>query len=198
MKKAKAKEKVKANVKENAKANVDSPQKLHSSLALFAVDDTQVDYICERMSGDDSMIRDVLLPHKEAFVDKLWSVVEQPAKGKESQRLWAACALASYDPANSRWEKSIGWVVEQLVTKNLWRMPQLTEKFWPVRIKMLPALAGIFKDRKDERTSERNQATRILADYAADQPRVLADLVLDADENQFDEPACKGLAAAQA
>ena len=28
-------------------------------------------------------------------------------------------------------------------------------------------------------------ATGILADYAADQPRVLADLLMDADEKQF-------------
>ena len=35
------------------------------------------------------------------------------------------------------------------------------------------------------RESERTLATNILADYAADQPQVLADLLMDADEKQF-------------
>ena len=33
--------------------------------------------------------------------------------------------------------------------------------------------------------TERSLATDILADYAADQPQVLAELVMDADEKQF-------------
>ena len=33
--------------------------------------------------------------------------------------------------------------------------------------------------------AERSLATNILADYAADQPQVLADLLMDADEKQF-------------
>ena len=33
--------------------------------------------------------------------------------------------------------------------------------------------------------TERSLATDILADYAADQPQVLADLLMDADEKQF-------------
>ena len=35
------------------------------------------------------------------------------------------------------------------------------------------------------REAERSLATNILADYAADQPQVLADLLMDADEKQF-------------
>ncbi len=49
---------------------------------------------------------------------------------------------------------------------------------------MIP-LADIFRDRNAERASERTLATNLLADYAADQPQVLADLLMDADEKQF-------------
>ena len=59
------------------------------------------------------------------------------------------------------------------------------EGFRPVKEKLLEPLAAVFRDRKEERSAERSLATNILADYAADQPDVLADLVQDADEKQF-------------
>jgi len=46
-------------------------------------------------------------------------------------------------------------------------------------------MADIFRDQRPERSGERNLATNLLADYAADQPQVLADLLMDADEKQF-------------
>ena len=58
------------------------------------------------------------------------------------------------------------------------------ESFRPVREKLLAPLAAIFRDGK-RRETERSLATDILADYAADQPPVLADLLMDADEKQF-------------
>src|SRR5262249_58050502 len=40
-------------------------------------------------------------------------------------------------------------------------------------------------DRKPERTAERTLAANLLADYAADQPQLLAKLLMDADDKQF-------------
>src|SRR5207302_6441631 len=67
-----------------------------------------------------------------------------------------------------------------------WHFMYLTwlESFRPVRGKLLTPLATIFRDGK-RREAERSQATGILMDYAADQPQVLADLLMDAGENQF-------------
>ena len=80
----------------------DSRQKLHASLALLPVDATQVDYLYGRLLDAEPhevpVIRDALAPHKDELLDKLWAVVEKPEKGKESQRLRAAAALAKYDP----------------------------------------------------------------------------------------------------
>ena len=53
------------------------------------------------------MIRDALAPHKDGLLDKLWAVVEKPEKGKESQRLRAAAALAKYDPDSKRWASTL-------------------------------------------------------------------------------------------
>src|SRR5262249_32959864 len=58
------------------------------------------------------------------------------------------------------------------------------ESFRPVRAKLLTPLAAIFRE-AGRRDAERSLATVILADYAADQPQVLADLLMDADDKQF-------------
>ena len=86
-----------------------SRQKLHASLALLPVDATQVDYLYGRLLDAEPhevpVIRDALAPHKDDLLDKLWAVVEKPEKGKESQRLRAAAALAKYDPESEKWAK---------------------------------------------------------------------------------------------
>ena len=121
----------------------------------------------------------------QQLLDRLWTVAEKPAKGQEANGCGRLAALAAYDPENPRWDAGRGPVVEQLVAVN-----PILLGFWmrglPARQGKAPGAAhGVFRDRKEERTAERSLATNILADYAADQPEVLADLVMDADEKQF-------------
>ena len=173
---------------ENDKAGVNSRPKLHASLALLPVDATQVDYLHGRLLDaaphEVPVIRDALAAHKDALLGKLWAVVEEPAKGKEPQRLRAAAALAKYDPEGEKWAKAGGPVVEQLVGENPVFLGLWLEGFRPVRGKLLPSLVAIYRD-ADRRDAERSLATSILADYAADNPPVLANLLMDADEKQF-------------
>jgi len=44
------------------------------------------------------VIRNALAPHQSALRKKLWAAAESPEKGKESQRLRAAAALAIVRP----------------------------------------------------------------------------------------------------
>ena len=53
-----------------------------------------------------------------------------------------------------------------------------------VRGKLTAPLAMIFRERKRSE-SERMQATNIVADYASDDPDLLADLLLDSEERPF-------------
>ncbi len=71
-----------------------------------------------------------------------------------------------------------------LVNVSLVDLAAWIDSLRPVRVKLLTALSVVYAsgDRSDE---ERSQAADILADYAADQPQVLADLVMDADDKQF-------------
>jgi eukaryotic-like serine/threonine-protein kinase len=55
----------------------------------------------------------------------------------------------------------------------------------PAKNSLLDPLTVIFRDRNPERASERTLATNLLADYAADNPAKLADLIMDADDKQF-------------
>jgi len=173
---------------ENDKAAAKSRQKLHASLALLPVDATQVTYLHGRLLDAEPhevpVIRDALAPHKDELRDKLWAVVDKPEKGKEPQRLRAAATLAKYDPESEKWAKVSGPVVEQLVGENPVFLGVWLEGFRPIKGKLLPPLATIYRD-ANRRESERTLATNILADYAADQPPVLADLLMDADEKQF-------------
>jgi formylglycine-generating enzyme required for sulfatase activity len=147
-----------------------------------------VDYLYRRLLDADPnevpVICDTLAPHKDALLEKLWAVVETPEKGKESQRLRAASALAKYDPEGQPWDKFSKSVVDQLVAQNPVFLGLWIEAFRPVKGKLLPSLAKTYRD-TSTRESDRTLATNILADYAANQPPFLADLLMDADEGQF-------------
>jgi eukaryotic-like serine/threonine-protein kinase len=54
-----------------------------------------------------------------------------------------------------------------------------------VKNALLVPLADIFRDPRPVRAAERTLATSLMADYAGDQPQLLADLLMDADESQF-------------
>jgi hypothetical protein len=170
------------------KAN-DRPKHLHISLALLPVDASQVDYLYGRLldaeAREVAVIRDALVPQKDQLVDRLWAVVETPETGKESQRLRAAAALAKYDPESDKWAKCGPLVVNDLVRENSIFLGQWTEAYRPVKNSLLAPLADIFRDHRPDRAAERTLATNLLADYAADNPQVLADMLMDADGKQF-------------
>src|SRR5262249_47826751 len=90
-----------------AEKDNDRRRQLHASLALLPVDASQVDYLYGRLLDAEPtevpVLRDFLAAHQEALVEKLWAVVAAPEKGKKSQRLRAAAALAKYDSESAKW-----------------------------------------------------------------------------------------------
>ena len=94
---------------QNEKAAEGSPQKLRIGLALLPVDPGQRDYLYRRLldaePNEVAVLCTALTPHKEDLLEQFWAVVEQPAQGKEKQRLRAASALAIYDPEDRRGRK---------------------------------------------------------------------------------------------
>jgi eukaryotic-like serine/threonine-protein kinase len=170
-------------------SGADEGRRLRASLALLPGDPTQVEYLYGRLLTAEPhevpVIGEALAPYKKDLLDRLWAAVEMPAKPGGRERLAAAAALVKYDPESPRWEKAGGPVAEDLVSVNPIFLGLWSEEFRPVKKSLLEPLAGVFRDRIPERTTERNLATNILADYAADQPQMLAGLVMDADDTQF-------------
>jgi len=164
----------------------DAQKQLNLSLALLPVDPSHVDYLLGRLltaaPHEIMVIRDALAPHKEAVLNRLWTEVE---KGGRRPRLCAAAALASYDPESGRWSKAGEMVVNDVVLENPVYLGLWSEVFRPVKRSLIGPLTDIFRDRNAERASERTLATNLLADYAADQPHLLADLLMEADTKQF-------------
>ncbi|MFL5340508.1 MAG: SUMF1/EgtB/PvdO family nonheme iron enzyme, partial [Gemmataceae bacterium] len=171
-----------------AEASRDPGKQLHASLALLPVDATQVAYLHRRLLDADPqdvpVIRDALAPHKDALLDRLWAVAEAPEKGKEPQRLRAASALAQYDSESDRWAKVQDAVGNDLVNVPAVYLPAWMDSLRPVRARLIDPVWDVYRN-GSRREVERALATEILADYAADQPQVLAGLVMDADETQF-------------
>jgi formylglycine-generating enzyme required for sulfatase activity len=165
-----------------------SPKKrLHARLALVPVDDRHVEDLAEDLlqarPPEVLVIREALRPYKGRLTERLWRRVEDPQEGPE-RRLRAACALAAFDPDSPRWAAVAPAVVSQLVAEPV-ALGQWLEALRPVRLALLGPLGGVFRDK--QKPAERSLATKILADYAADQVGLLADLVLDADAEQYAE-----------
>ena len=179
-----------------AEASKDHRKRLRASLALLPVDDTQIDYLYNRLLDADPLdvpvIRDALSPHMNLLRDRLWAEVESSPKDKRRQRLQAASALATYDAPNSgrgtvRWRSASKIVVDEMlaaVERNPSHFATLLDQFRPVGSWLADPLAEVFRS-KDRPDSDRAFATSILADYAANNPQLLADLLMDADLKQF-------------
>jgi hypothetical protein len=172
-----------------AEADHDARRQLHAALALLPVEAGQTDYLYQRLLDAEphqvAVLCQALEPHRERLRARLWAVVRRPPRRKEGQRLRAACALAAYDRDGTGWPRASGAVVRQLVAENPVHLGPWLEGFRPVRDRLLKPLAAVFRDHRPERSAERSLATDLLADYAADRPELLADLLLDADPKQF-------------
>jgi serine/threonine protein kinase/formylglycine-generating enzyme required for sulfatase activity len=165
-----------------------SQAKLHTSLALLAVDQSQLNYLYERLlqstSGDFTTLRDMLAEHREELSGRLWS--DAQSAESEERRLRAAAALAAYEPANPGWHVIRDDVVQSLTRVKPEFLGSWKEALRPVRAELLSPLGSVFRNHK---LGELQQAlaTSALADYAADDVQLLADLIKDARAWQFAE-----------
>ena len=176
---------------------------LHASLALLPVDPGQVEYLYNRMLNanptDLPVIREALSGHQRTLIEWLWGVLENTQADRD-QRFRAAWALAGYvaDETEQRWVAASRFITDRLlasVIENPSSYTPLMKTLRPIRKQLLASLATTFRD--PQRKTERYFATNILADYASDQPNLLADLLMDADPKAYADffPIAQGQAA---
>ena len=174
--------------REQQAAAEQSQAKLHTALALLAVDDSQLDYLYERLlqsaPAEFPTLRDMLAPHREMLSGKLWS--DAAASESEEQRFRAAAALAAYEPVNPGWQAIRDDVAQSLTRVKPEFLGDWKEALRPVRAELLAPLGAIFRNRE---LGELQQAlaTSTLADYDSDDVHLLADLLEDAEPRQFAE-----------
>ena len=89
--------------------------------------------------------------------------------------------------SKNRWDSVASFITDQFLTaaiKNPGDYATLIETLRPVRKALLTPLARVFRD-AGRFESERSFATTILIDYASDDPRLLADLLMDAGPKAY-------------
>jgi formylglycine-generating enzyme required for sulfatase activity len=168
-------------------------ERVNLALALLILGDggaadAHAEAVCDRLLDQAAspeevrVFRDALGSYRGRFRDRLWQLVEDPQLAGY-RRLRAASALAAFDPGSPRWREAAGTTAEGLVREDALQVRGWVDLLRPVRAALVPALSELF--RAGDRPGERRLAADILADYAADDPRLLADLATHADEEQF-------------
>jgi formylglycine-generating enzyme required for sulfatase activity/tRNA A-37 threonylcarbamoyl transferase component Bud32 len=167
-----------------ASANSDGPESLHASLALLPVDAGQKPFLARRLlrapPADLLVLRGQLRPDAAGLAPDLW----RTAAGSDEAAFCALGALAEFAPEDDRWAGAAPAVADRLVRENPLRLGPWLEVFRPARGRLLAALAAVFEE-PNRPTEERNLATAILADYAADRPDLLVRLASGADAHRF-------------
>lgn len=173
--------------RESDLAKGNSREKLHLALALLPVDELQVPYLRDQLPvvspNQFPVVRDALLPQREKLVESLWKVALDTNESIQP-RFQAACALATYAPADKRWEKVNQLVAGNLVTRQAADMVAWREALRPAKDQLIKPLGIIYRD-TSQRELPREFATETLADYASGQPAILMDLLADAEPFQY-------------
>jgi serine/threonine protein kinase/formylglycine-generating enzyme required for sulfatase activity len=164
----------------------DARKQLHASLALLPTDPGQIEYLYKRLLRADlqeiTVIRDALFDFRQDLVERLWQVLQDRAHDQE-QRFRAACALARYDPGNTRWEQVSADVAAQLVIQDAFVIAGWSAALEPVGKFLLPPLAAYLEDEKRSGV-ERGWVAKVYGHYAAQVPDAFSRL-----EKRLAEPS---------
>jgi hypothetical protein len=162
-------------------------QRLRLGLALGDDAEVRARLVALARTADDPqevlLVRDALAPYAAEVAPLPWRPVGEPnTPSRDRFRLLAI--LATLDAKSDRWEGLTAYVVSVLVRENVLLLSGWAAALRPVGDRLIPPLTQVFRD-ASRPESERSVAASLLADYAADRPDVLADLLTEADEPQW-------------
>ncbi len=160
-------------------------QRLRIGLALVAdpaVRSQLVEMACGADNPDEVLlVRDALAPYRAEMLPDLWRRVHTEGITAR-KRISLLAILASLDPDSAEWPRYAGATVDQYLMANPLHLGSWKTAFEPIRRFLLPPLSKAFRE---SAVTDRARLAALAADFAHDQPEVLADLLMDADESQF-------------
>ncbi len=186
--------KVIRNASDGAGSRSRTPE-LNASLALLPEDEGQLEYLRQRMltarPDEFPVIRDQLMGYRRSLIEPLWQTVRDNSTDR-GQRLRASMALATYQPpasdaANARWAEVSERVAAELVDELVvypGHYPVVRDALYPARRPLLEPLRKMFAASADAR--RKGFATSLLAEYSADDPLFLTELLKEAAPEQFE------------
>ncbi len=128
------------------------------------------------------LLRTALRPYRADLIPSLWQRVNA-AKTPPHERFLALVVLVGFDEsANERWRRWGDAVVEQLLMTGPLHFGGWMAALRPAREALLAPLGRVFRTGP---LGKRRVAAMVLAHYARDRPDVLANLIADADEQQY-------------
>lgn len=162
-------------------------EQLRAHLAIVRHNPQSVPFLVQRLveAGpvEFAAILEALQTQKEHGRESLWPIAADPAIAA-GRRFQVAAALADLDPDNEQWNAIAGPIAEAFVRVDLLTAQEWTKHLRPVRKHLLKTLAAdLTAAHHPER--QRNLAASIVADYASDDPQMLADLLQRVDPVQF-------------
>jgi formylglycine-generating enzyme required for sulfatase activity/tRNA A-37 threonylcarbamoyl transferase component Bud32 len=128
------------------------------------------------------LVRYALFPYAAEVVPLLWQQVKEAATPPE-ERFQLLAILASLDRDGADWPGQAQPATAQFLGANPLHLGAWKAALEPVRGPLLKPLGEAF--RKSTEPERRRLCATLLADYAADQPDTLTELLLDADERQY-------------
>jgi formylglycine-generating enzyme required for sulfatase activity len=128
------------------------------------------------------LVRDALKTHAAGLKKRLWTQANDGAVPSRV-RFRALVALAAFDPDSPRWTKAAPGLLDELLTANPLHLGAWARGLEPVRTRLLGPLGDVFRGKR--LADQRQVAAIVLADFAADRPDVVAELLLDADAKQY-------------
>ncbi len=166
-----------------------SKEKLHASLALLPVDGDQVEYLCKRLLHADPLemlvIRESLIRYRRQLTERFWKGLREATPGQDLiLPLTGVLARFDPDPAKPNWTEVGDKVAEEMVKAPIDEWEGWRESMENVRAVLLDPVVKIYRD-KNRPEFEHSGATSILKQYAADQPRLLVNLLLDSNSRSF-------------
>ncbi len=163
-----------------AAAPHDASKLLRCHLALLPGDPSYAEPVYEELlrCPDDifPIVRDALAKQLDSaeLSSRLWGVVNNDIS-KDVQQLRAACALASYAPADERWSGVADQVTDQLVASSQAFPHAWVKALEPVHAVLARPLVDIVAD-PQRSDSERSMATMIYAQCVDHRPELLSEL----------------------